>query len=993
MPFDHRRFRSFAWVVIALCCMPGAWSETSPSDFLRATFSASGMQTLGYRLLVPLNYDPAVKYPLITFLHGSGEAGTDNSAQLNNNANGAMLLVSSANRAAFPCFMLAPQAPTTSWRTADLDSVIAIIAQLSAAYSIDRERLYITGLSAGGFGTYNIVAAHAGEFAAAVPMSGQGGGGYARVIDVPFWIWHGVKDTAVSIAGDDATVVAMRAAGCHVIYTRFEAGDHLIWQTAYATPALLPWMMAQRRNQPVAGVPILRIATPAAPVAAAGAFLNLDGTCTYPAGSAITAVAWTSDGATLNATTGTASWSVVNAAVPAGLSRFAVIATSQVGPSQPGGAATVDDSSRQGPTTVNDTVAVARGSSDTTAPTLVFTSPTSSTTVSGQTVDLAGNAADNASGVQQVTWADDRGGQGTAQGTTSWSISQIALAPGANAITVTVRDGANNLARQTITITAPGSAGGDATPPVIAITSPGPSSSTASATAALVGNASDASGIARITWADSHGDSGTASGTTSWSIGSVPLTVGANAITVTATDGAGNTATATVSITRTTTVDTTAPNIVITSPSTSSLTTSATSAALVGTATDAGGITKVTWVNSLGGGGTASGTTAWSIASVPLAIGTNVITAIATDGAGNTAGAVVNITRTGSADTTPPALAIVTPSGSGSATSTATTAALAGTASDASGIARVTWADTHGGTGTASGTTSWSIASVPLTVGANAFTVTATDGAGNTTSAAITITRTTTTDTMGPNIIITSPAASSVTVSATTIAVSGTASDVSGIAKVTWVDNQGHSGTASGTTAWSISAVPLAVGTAVITAIATDGAGNTAAAVVTVTRTGGVDTTAPNIVITSPSTSTMTTSATSLALAGTVSDASGVSKVTWVDNHGGGGLANGTTSWNVPSIPLAIGTTVITAIATDGAGNTAGAVVTVTRTAALLSAAVTTTADGAAAGHAAPAGSSGGCGLGSGIAGLAGGMLLLVRMALLGLARPRLRRR
>jgi hypothetical protein len=193
---------------------------------------------------------------------------------------------------------------------------------------------------------------------------------------------------------------------------------------------------------------------------------------------------------------------------------------------------------------------------DTTAPTITITSPTSNPTylTSSSTVSLGGTASDNV-GVTQVTWSNDRGGSGTASGTTAWTISNIALQSGANVITVTARDAAGNTGPDTITVTYT-----DTTAPAITITSPtsNPTYSTSSSTVSLGGTASDNVGVTQVTWSNDRGGSGTASGTTAWTISNIALQSGANVITVTAHDAAGNTGPDTITVTYTPT-DTTPP--------------------------------------------------------------------------------------------------------------------------------------------------------------------------------------------------------------------------------------------------------------------------------------------------------------------------------------------------------------------------------------------------------------------------------------------------
>ena len=195
---------------------------------------------------------------------------------------------------------------------------------------------------------------------------------------------------------------------------------------------------------------------------------------------------------------------------------------------------------------------------DTTSPVATITAPTTGTTFSTNTTPLAlgGIASDNV-GVTQVTWSNDRGGSGTATGTTAWSVSGIALQAGANVLTVTARDAAGNVGNATLTVTyAP-----DTTSPVATITAPttGTTFSTDITPLSLGGTASDNVGVTQVTWSNNRGGSGTATGTTAWSVSGIALQAGANVLTVTARDAAGNVGNATLTVTYT--ADTTPPTV------------------------------------------------------------------------------------------------------------------------------------------------------------------------------------------------------------------------------------------------------------------------------------------------------------------------------------------------------------------------------------------------------------------------------------------------
>ena len=251
-------------------------------------------------------------------------------------------------------------------------------------------------------------------------------------------------------------------------------------------------------------------------------------------------------------------------------------------------------------------------------------------------------------------------------------------------------------------------------------------------------------------------------------------------------------------------------------------------------------------------------------------------------------------------DTTGPTVAITAPTTGATYTTNASALTLAGTAADNVGVTQVTWASSGGGSGTATGTTSWTAAGVGLQAGANnVVTVTARDAAGNTGTATLTVTY----DPTAPTVSITAPTAGGTyTTSTSPLPLGGTAGDNIGVTQVSWVNNRGGSGTASGTTGWAVAGVVLQPGANVLTVTARDAAGNTATAAMTVTYTAP-DTTAPTIAISTPTSgAAYTTTASAVTLAGTAADNVGVTQVTWANDRGGSGTAAGTTAWTVSGI-------------------------------------------------------------------------------------------
>ena len=310
-----------------------------------------------------------------------------------------------------------------------------------------------------------------------------------------------------------------------------------------------------------------------------------------------------------------------------------------------------------------------------------------------------------------MTWTNDRGGSGTATGTTNWSVSGIVLQLGVNVLTVTARDAAGNVSTDTLTVTS----GPDTTPPVVTITAPTsqPTLATSAASLNFSGTASDAIGVTQVTWSNDRGGSGTASGTTSWSVAGVTLQSGANVLTVTARDAAGNTSTDVLTVTFT--PDTTPPVVTITGPTSNpTLSTTSSPITLSGTASDAVGVTQVSWSNDRGGSGNTSGTTNWSVSNVALQPGVNVLTVTARDATGNTSTDTLTVTYS---DTTLPNVTITSPTSNATLTTAVPTINLGGTASDNVGVTQVSWTNSRGGSGTASGTTSWTVSGIALQIG------------------------------------------------------------------------------------------------------------------------------------------------------------------------------------------------------------------------------------------------------------------------------------
>ena len=218
---------------------------------------------LPYRFLLPDTLPAGRHFPLVLFLHGAGERGDNNRSQLRH---GVRRFALPESRAAHPAFILVPQCPAGEGRNAgywlgrhpkakgrdDVNGagdMLAMLLQLTAAilerYPVDPQRIYVTGISMGGFATWALMAMRPDLFAASVPVCGGGDPGWApRMKDIPVWAFHGAEDNVVPVEYTRRMVESLRAAGGNPKYTEYAGTGHDSWTPAYEEPDLLDWMFA-----------------------------------------------------------------------------------------------------------------------------------------------------------------------------------------------------------------------------------------------------------------------------------------------------------------------------------------------------------------------------------------------------------------------------------------------------------------------------------------------------------------------------------------------------------------------------------------------------------------------------------------------------------------------------------------------------------------------------------------------------------------------------
>ncbi|GAB5526158.1 MAG: dienelactone hydrolase family protein [Roseivirga sp.] len=226
--------------------------------------------TLPYRVLYPENFDKSKQYPLVYFLHGAGERGTDNEKQL---VHGSKLFLDSQNRKGYPAIVVFPQCPPDDYwanvsrevnpqtgkrdfifakkgkPTGAMKGALSLIDSLVKLSYVDKSRVYISGLSMGGMGTFELVSRRPDTFAAAMPICGgdnpKSAGKYAK--KVPFWVFHGAKDDVVPPKFSEQMVAALKVKEGTVKLSLYPNANHNSWDSAFAEPEFLSWLFSQSK--------------------------------------------------------------------------------------------------------------------------------------------------------------------------------------------------------------------------------------------------------------------------------------------------------------------------------------------------------------------------------------------------------------------------------------------------------------------------------------------------------------------------------------------------------------------------------------------------------------------------------------------------------------------------------------------------------------------------------------------------------------------------
>jgi predicted peptidase len=245
--------KSFVWKVVPVVGIilygsawigaddKGAGSKQQPKHFEK---EITVQVKLDYLLYLPPGYDKEEKaWPLVLFLHGAGESGQD----LNKvKVHGPPKLVEHGKE--FPFIVVSPQAPRMGW---DAQTLNALLDDVVATHKVDKDRIYVTGLSMGGFGTWALAAAYPDRFAALVPICGGGNTTDAKKLkNIPIWVFHGAKDNVVPPGRSENMVKALKDAGAeHVKFTLYPNANHDSWTETYNNAEMWDWLLQQKRGE------------------------------------------------------------------------------------------------------------------------------------------------------------------------------------------------------------------------------------------------------------------------------------------------------------------------------------------------------------------------------------------------------------------------------------------------------------------------------------------------------------------------------------------------------------------------------------------------------------------------------------------------------------------------------------------------------------------------------------------------------------------------
>jgi len=238
-----RKTTCFLCGLLSLALLSSASGEDAPRQVAK-TLEFNVPVKLDYLLYLPPDYEKQDVWPLVIFLHGAGERGDD--LELVKQHGPPKLIAEGKD---FPAIVVSPQCKSSRWWHAQLLELSALIDDIEANYKVDKSRIYLTGLSMGGFGTWALGAYTPERFAALIPICGGGESLAARALTkTPIWVFHGAKDAIVPLKRSEDMVEVLKRSKGNVEFTVYPEAQHDSWTETYANPDVWKWLFEQQRQ-------------------------------------------------------------------------------------------------------------------------------------------------------------------------------------------------------------------------------------------------------------------------------------------------------------------------------------------------------------------------------------------------------------------------------------------------------------------------------------------------------------------------------------------------------------------------------------------------------------------------------------------------------------------------------------------------------------------------------------------------------------------------
>jgi predicted peptidase len=259
--------RGLCAAALLAACAAVTPADDAKHGFVNKTFKNADGSESPYVVFVPHDYDGKKEYPVILFLHGAGETKSTSGKGKMPVEVGIGPAIKKQEKT-FPFIVVIPQAEAAGrgvlgrWGAGSPDGkrALAMLDEVMKEYKADPKRVYLTGLSMGGFGTWSLVEAHPDRWAAIVPICGGVGSrpnqatddrakeAAAKIKDIPCWCFHGDQDSSVSVAFSRTMIKALKEAGGDPKYTEYPGVGHNSWDKAYGTAELWTWLLEQKKK-------------------------------------------------------------------------------------------------------------------------------------------------------------------------------------------------------------------------------------------------------------------------------------------------------------------------------------------------------------------------------------------------------------------------------------------------------------------------------------------------------------------------------------------------------------------------------------------------------------------------------------------------------------------------------------------------------------------------------------------------------------------------